>query len=174
MNLRIHSFVWFCYYKYVRFLSKISLIHWRERSFSQVFYGCSDRKALERCWWSVLDWSTLVYNTIQCVKCSRQSPEPVHTTAIESQIRREWLWSEAWLVLVELRWAPIDWKGFVDIISELKEQLNSIVAITFNALGTPQRDAPPVQLSPKYPDPPPSAPTTTATRWSYRRFSRAT
>ncbi|CAF2089485.1 hypothetical protein IGI04_015302 [Brassica rapa subsp. trilocularis] len=29
--------------------------------------------------------------------------------------------------------------------------------------STPQRDAPPVQLSPKYPDPPPSAPTTTAT-----------
>ncbi|CAF2141430.1 unnamed protein product [Brassica napus] len=48
----------------------------------------------------------------------------------------------------------------MDIISQLQEQVNSIAAITFNVFGTLQRDAPPVQLSPNYPDPPPSAPTT--------------
>lgn len=49
----------------------------------------------------------------------------------------------------------------MDIISQLQEQVNSIAAITFNAFGTLQRDAPPVQLSPNYPEPP--ATTTTAT-----------
>ncbi|CAN6846182.1 unnamed protein product [Brassica oleracea] len=48
----------------------------------------------------------------------------------------------------------------MDIISQLQEQVNSIAAITFNVFGTLQRDAPPVQLSLNYPDPPPSAPTT--------------
>ncbi|CAE6136462.1 unnamed protein product [Arabidopsis arenosa] len=42
----------------------------------------------------------------------------------------------------------------MDIISQLQEQVNSIAAITFNAFGTLQRDAPPVQLSPNYPEPP--------------------
>ncbi|CAN6859703.1 unnamed protein product [Brassica oleracea] len=45
----------------------------------------------------------------------------------------------------------------MDIISQLQEQVNSIAAITFNAFGTLQRDAPPVQLSPNYPEPPPAA-----------------
>lgn len=49
----------------------------------------------------------------------------------------------------------------MDIISQLQEQVNSIAAITFNAFGTLQRDAPPVQLSPNYPEPP--ATTTAAT-----------
>nr|VDD24252.1 unnamed protein product [Brassica oleracea] len=48
----------------------------------------------------------------------------------------------------------------MDIISQLQEQVNSIAATTFNVFGTLQRDAPPVQLSLNYPDPPPSAPTT--------------
>ncbi|KAL0730616.1 hypothetical protein Bca4012_026709 [Brassica carinata] len=51
----------------------------------------------------------------------------------------------------------------MDIISQLQEQVNSIAAITFNAFGTLQRDAPPVQLSPNYPHPPSAAPTTTVT-----------
>ena len=57
----------------------------------------------------------------------------------------------------------------MDIISQLQEQVNSIAAITFNAFGTLQRDAPPVQLSPNYPEPPApaaaavAAATTTAT-----------
>ncbi|CAH8273189.1 unnamed protein product [Arabidopsis lyrata] len=42
----------------------------------------------------------------------------------------------------------------MDIISQLQEQVNTIAAITFNAFGTLQRDAPPVQLSPNYPEPP--------------------
>ncbi|CAG7894161.1 unnamed protein product [Brassica rapa] len=41
----------------------------------------------------------------------------------------------------------------MDIISQLQEQVNSIAAITFNVFGTLQRDAPPVQLSPNYPEP---------------------
>ncbi|XP_010432261.1 PREDICTED: mediator of RNA polymerase II transcription subunit 21 [Camelina sativa] len=49
----------------------------------------------------------------------------------------------------------------MDIISQLQEQVNSIAAITFNAFGTLQRDAPPVQLSPNYPEPPPAATTVT-------------
>ncbi|XP_009114546.1 mediator of RNA polymerase II transcription subunit 21 [Brassica rapa] len=51
----------------------------------------------------------------------------------------------------------------MDIISQLQEQVNSIAAITFNAFGTLQRDAPPVQLSPNYPEPPAAAATTTTT-----------
>ncbi|KAL0846390.1 hypothetical protein Bca101_019636 [Brassica carinata] len=53
----------------------------------------------------------------------------------------------------------------MDIISQLQEQVNSIAAITFNAFGTLQRDAPPVQLSPNYPEPTPpaAAPATTTT-----------
>ncbi|KAG2330657.1 hypothetical protein Bca4012_019760 [Brassica carinata] len=55
----------------------------------------------------------------------------------------------------------------MDIISQLQEQVNSIAAITFNAFGTLQRDAPPVQLSPNYPEPASAAAapaaTTTAT-----------
>ncbi|XP_010422309.1 PREDICTED: mediator of RNA polymerase II transcription subunit 21 [Camelina sativa] len=49
----------------------------------------------------------------------------------------------------------------MDIISQLQEQVNSIAAITFNAFGTLQRDAPPVQLSPNYPEPPAAATTVT-------------
>ncbi|KAG2312150.1 hypothetical protein Bca52824_023707 [Brassica carinata] len=45
----------------------------------------------------------------------------------------------------------------------VQEQVNSIAAITFNAFGTLQRDAPPVQLYPNYPHPPSVAPTTTVT-----------
>ncbi|XP_018452397.2 mediator of RNA polymerase II transcription subunit 21 isoform X1 [Raphanus sativus] len=48
-------------------------------------------------------------------------------------------------------------KKKMDIISQLQEQVNSIAAITFNAFGTLQRDAPPVQLSPNYPEPPTAA-----------------
>lgn len=49
----------------------------------------------------------------------------------------------------------------MDIISQLQEQVNTIAAIAFNTFGTLQRDAPPVRLSPNYPDPP--APATAAT-----------
>ncbi|KAK9151793.1 hypothetical protein Syun_010102 [Stephania yunnanensis] len=42
----------------------------------------------------------------------------------------------------------------MDIISQLQEQVNTIAAITFNTFGTLQRDAPPVRLSPNYPEPP--------------------
>ena len=41
--------------------------------------------------------------------------------------------------------------------------MNSIATITFNAFGKLQTHAPPVQISPNYPVPTPSAPTTTAT-----------
>ncbi|KAH1096037.1 hypothetical protein J1N35_012958 [Gossypium stocksii] len=44
----------------------------------------------------------------------------------------------------------------MDIISQLQEQVNSIAALTFNTFGTLQRDAPPVRLSPNYPEPPPN------------------
>ncbi|MFS7987933.1 putative mediator complex, subunit Med21, mediator complex, subunit Med7/Med21 [Helianthus anomalus] len=49
----------------------------------------------------------------------------------------------------------------MDIISQLQEQVNTIAAIAFNTFGTLQRDAPPVRLSPNYPEPPsaPAAPT---------------
>lgn len=42
----------------------------------------------------------------------------------------------------------------MDIISQLQEQVNTIAALAFNTFGTLQRDAPPVRLSPNYPDPP--------------------
>lgn len=45
----------------------------------------------------------------------------------------------------------------MDIISQLQEQVNSIAALAFNIFGTLQRDAPPVRLSPNYPEPPPAA-----------------
>lgn len=41
----------------------------------------------------------------------------------------------------------------MDIISQLQEQVNTIAAIAFNTIGTLQRDAPPVRLSPSYPEP---------------------
>ena len=41
----------------------------------------------------------------------------------------------------------------MDIISQLQEQVNTIAAISFNTFGTLQRDAPPVRLSPNYPEP---------------------
>ncbi|KAL3627514.1 Mediator of RNA polymerase II transcription subunit 21 [Castilleja foliolosa] len=44
----------------------------------------------------------------------------------------------------------------MDIISQLQEQANTIAAVAFNTFGTLQRDAPPVQLSPNYPEPPPA------------------
>ncbi|MFS7956617.1 putative mediator complex, subunit Med21, mediator complex, subunit Med7/Med21 [Helianthus anomalus] len=52
----------------------------------------------------------------------------------------------------------------MDIISQLQEQVNTIAAIAFNTFGTLQRDAPPVRLSPNYPEPPsaPAAPTAAA------------
>eukprot|EP00252_Welwitschia_mirabilis_P001818 TRINITY_DN1175_c0_g1_i1.p1 TRINITY_DN1175_c0_g1~~TRINITY_DN1175_c0_g1_i1.p1 ORF type:complete len:138 (+),score=46.09 TRINITY_DN1175_c0_g1_i1:222-635(+) len=40
----------------------------------------------------------------------------------------------------------------MDIISQLQEQVNLIAGITFNTIGTLQRDAPPVRLSPNYPE----------------------
>ncbi|KAJ0735138.1 putative mediator complex, subunit Med21, mediator complex, subunit Med7/Med21 [Helianthus annuus] len=49
----------------------------------------------------------------------------------------------------------------MDIISQLQEQVNTIAAIAFNTFGTLQRDAPPVRLSPNYPEPP-SAPAAAA------------
>uniref|UniRef100_A0A6P3ZSA0 Mediator of RNA polymerase II transcription subunit 21 n=1 Tax=Ziziphus jujuba TaxID=326968 RepID=A0A6P3ZSA0_ZIZJJ len=42
----------------------------------------------------------------------------------------------------------------MDIISQLQEQVNTIAALAFNTFGTLQRDAPPVRLSPSYPEPP--------------------
>lgn len=42
----------------------------------------------------------------------------------------------------------------MDIISQLQEQVNQIAGIAFNTFGTLQRDAPPVRLSPNYPEPP--------------------
>ncbi|KAH9316352.1 hypothetical protein KI387_024979, partial [Taxus chinensis] len=41
----------------------------------------------------------------------------------------------------------------MDIVSQLQEQVGIIAGITFNTVGTLQRDAPPVQLSPNYPEP---------------------
>ncbi|GAV66018.1 Med21 domain-containing protein [Cephalotus follicularis] len=43
----------------------------------------------------------------------------------------------------------------MDIISQLQEQVNTIATVAFNTFGTLQRDAPPVRLSPNYPEPPP-------------------
>ncbi|XP_009631412.1 mediator of RNA polymerase II transcription subunit 21 isoform X2 [Nicotiana tomentosiformis] len=51
----------------------------------------------------------------------------------------------------------------MDIISQLQEQVNTIAALAFNTFGTLQRDAPPVRLSPNYPEPPPANPTEDAT-----------
>lgn len=45
----------------------------------------------------------------------------------------------------------------MDIISQLQEQVNTIAALAFNSFGTLQRDAPPVRLSPNYPEPPPAS-----------------
>ncbi|KAF5190005.1 Mediator of rna polymerase ii transcription subunit [Thalictrum thalictroides] len=42
----------------------------------------------------------------------------------------------------------------MDIISQLQEQANTIASLAFNTFGTLQRDAPPVRLSPNYPEPP--------------------
>lgn len=42
----------------------------------------------------------------------------------------------------------------MDIISQLQEQVNTIAALAFNTFGSLQRDAPPVRLSPNYPEPP--------------------
>lgn len=44
----------------------------------------------------------------------------------------------------------------MDIISQLQEQVNTIAALAFNTFGTLQRDAPPVRISPNYPEPPPN------------------
>lgn len=44
----------------------------------------------------------------------------------------------------------------MDIISQLQEQVNTVAALAFNTFGTLQRDAPPVRLSPNYPEPPPA------------------
>ncbi|KAK7273788.1 hypothetical protein RIF29_14851 [Crotalaria pallida] len=43
----------------------------------------------------------------------------------------------------------------MDIISQLQEQVNEMAELTFNTIGTLQRDAPPNQLSANYPEPPP-------------------
>ncbi|XP_068657463.1 mediator of RNA polymerase II transcription subunit 21-like isoform X2 [Aristolochia californica] len=45
----------------------------------------------------------------------------------------------------------------MDIISQLQEQVNIVASLTFNTFGTLQRDAPPVRLSPNYPEPPATA-----------------
>lgn len=42
----------------------------------------------------------------------------------------------------------------MDIISQLQEQANTMASLAFNTFGTLQRDAPPVRLSPNYPEPP--------------------
>ncbi|KDP27991.1 hypothetical protein JCGZ_19071 [Jatropha curcas] len=41
----------------------------------------------------------------------------------------------------------------MDIISQLQEQVDLIASLAFNTIGTLQRDAPPVRLSPNYPEP---------------------
>lgn len=42
----------------------------------------------------------------------------------------------------------------MDIISQLQELVDTLASLSFNTFGTIQRDAPPVQLSPNYSDPP--------------------
>lgn len=42
----------------------------------------------------------------------------------------------------------------MDIISQLQDQVNAIAAIAVDIFGTLQKDAPPVRLSPNYPEPP--------------------
>lgn len=54
----------------------------------------------------------------------------------------------------------------MDIISQLQEQLNLIANLAFNTFGTLQRDAPPVRLSPNYPEPPPANPTQDASNFA--------
>ncbi|XP_031475220.1 mediator of RNA polymerase II transcription subunit 21 [Nymphaea colorata] len=54
----------------------------------------------------------------------------------------------------------------MDIISQLQEQVNSIAFLAFNTFGTLQRDAPPVRLSPNYPEPPPANATDDATNFT--------
>ncbi|MCL7036908.1 hypothetical protein MKW94_028028 [Papaver nudicaule] len=49
----------------------------------------------------------------------------------------------------------------MDIISQLQEQANTIASLAFNTFGTLQRDAPPVRLSPNYPEPPANTATET-------------
>ncbi|XP_020080081.1 mediator of RNA polymerase II transcription subunit 21-like [Ananas comosus] len=46
----------------------------------------------------------------------------------------------------------------MDIISQLQEQVNTIAMLSLNTFGTLQRDAPPVRLSPDYPEPPATNP----------------
>ncbi|XP_020100806.1 mediator of RNA polymerase II transcription subunit 21-like [Ananas comosus] len=46
----------------------------------------------------------------------------------------------------------------MDIISQLQEQVNTIAMLALNTFGTLQRDAPPVRLSPDYPEPPATNP----------------
>ncbi|CAD5172270.1 unnamed protein product, partial [Musa acuminata subsp. malaccensis] len=41
----------------------------------------------------------------------------------------------------------------MDIISQLQEQVNTMALLALNTFGTLQRDAPPVRLSPNYPEP---------------------
>ncbi|URE02690.1 hypothetical protein MUK42_19217 [Musa troglodytarum] len=41
----------------------------------------------------------------------------------------------------------------MDIISQLQEQVNAMALLALNTFGTLQRDAPPVRLSPNYPEP---------------------
>lgn len=41
----------------------------------------------------------------------------------------------------------------MDIISQLQEQVSTIAGLAVNTYGTLQRDAPPVRLSPSYPEP---------------------
>ncbi|XP_074330688.1 mediator of RNA polymerase II transcription subunit 21 isoform X2 [Apium graveolens] len=53
----------------------------------------------------------------------------------------------------------------MDIISQLQEQVSTIAGLAVNTYGTLQRDAPPVRLSPNYPEPPPP-PTSDDTNFS--------
>lgn len=53
----------------------------------------------------------------------------------------------------------------MDIISQLQEQVNTIASLAFNTFGTLQRDAPPVRLSPNYPEPP-AVPTEDAAKFA--------
>ncbi|XP_020094654.1 mediator of RNA polymerase II transcription subunit 21-like [Ananas comosus] len=46
----------------------------------------------------------------------------------------------------------------MDIISQLQEQVNTIAMLALNTFGTLRRDAPPVRLSPDYPEPPATNP----------------
>jgi len=42
----------------------------------------------------------------------------------------------------------------MDLVSQLQEQVNLIAHLASDTVGTLQRDAPPNQLSPNYPEPP--------------------